>query len=208
MKIFSSPLARRLLGILAVLLWPAYILLTEPTGYALFLLSAILLHETGHIFAFLVLGEPLPTLAGRRLGLLLTPRRPLLSYGREIFICVAGPLFNLLAACALIPALRTGQATDAHFCFFAFHLFTAIFNLLPIDGFDGGRILFAGLSLAFSPVLAQKASSFFSLLFALAFYFAGIYLCFLAGVSVQALAFSFLLLAGEAKRHAPLFTHL
>ena len=207
MSFFFSSRLRRLLGWLALLLWPTYILLSEPIGYALFLLSAILLHETGHIFAFLVLGEPLPSLVGRRLGLLLTPRRPFLSYGREIFICAAGPLFNLLAAAALIPALRGGHATDAHFCFFTFHLFTALFNLLPIEGFDGGRILFAVLSLAFPQALAEKTSVAFSLLFTLVFYFTGIYLCFLARASIQPLAFSLLLLAGEGKRHAPLFTH-
>lgn len=203
---FLSP--RRLFSYLPILLWLCYVLLSEPLGYALFLLSAILLHETGHIFAFLVLGEPLPLLGGRGLGLLLTPKRQLLSYGREIFICVAGPFFNLLAAAALLPALQSEGATEAHFCFFTFHIFTAFFNLLPIRDFDGGRILYAALSLLFPPSFALRASDALSLLFVLAFYFSGIFLCFVTGASLEILAFSFLLLWGEAKRHAPLFAHL
>lgn len=199
--------ARRALALLAPLIWVAYILIAEPIGYALLLLSAILLHETGHLFAFLVLGEPIPALGGRRLGLLLTPKRPICSYGREIFICATGPLFNLLAACTLVPALRTGRAADAHFCFFTFHLLTAFFNLLPIDGFDGGRILLSVLSLLFPLAAAQRIADALSLLSVLLFYFSGIYLCFLAGASVQPLAFSVLLLGEEAKRRAPLFTH-
>lgn len=203
--VFLSP--RRLFSYLPILLWLGYVLLSEPLGYALFLLSAILLHETGHIFAFLVLGEPLPILGGRGLGLLLTPKRQLLSYGREIFVCAAGPFFNLLAAASLLPALQSGGAREAHFCFFAFHIFTAFFNLLPIRGFDGGRILYAALALHFSPSFALRASDAFSLIFVLLFYFLGIYLCFEAEASFEILAFSFLLFGGEAKRHAPLFTH-
>lgn len=200
--------SRRLLPLIPVFLWLGYIFIAEPLGYALFLLATVALHESGHIFAFSVLGLPLPHFRGRRLGLLLTPKNTLLSYPQEVFVCAAGPLFNLLAAAALIPALRTGRANDAHFCFFCFNLLTAALNLLPIRGFDGGRILAALLSSLFGATVAEKISGAVSLVFVLLFYFAGLFLFFVAGVGLQTFFFALLLLAAEWRVRPTLFADL
>lgn len=184
-------------------LWPVagamFILLTEPPAYALFLLAATALHETGHLFAFLACGEPLPRFTGRRFGLLLTPQGEPLSPGRTLLICGAGPLFNLLACLALLPALRGGNAGGAGFCFFALHLYTALFNLLPLSGFDGGRMLAALFTLFFPPEVGRRAYTAVAVAGALFFYFFALFLSFAAGARPYPFLLALFLLWQEAK---------
>ncbi len=193
-------------------LWIAFfvclVLALEPWGYALFLLAATALHETGHLFAFVASGECLPDFTGRRFGLLLTPQGGALSYKKELLIAAAGPAFNLFACLALIPALRTGQAQEANFCFFALNLLTAAFNLLPIAGFDGGRVLSAALHLFLSPRAADQMTGGVSVFFAVVFYFFALFLTTCAGGSAYPLALALFLLWGEAGRHPSLFEDL
>ena len=180
-------------------------LLREELGYLLFLFAAALLHETGHLFAFLVCGERLPAFSARAFGFLMTPRGPSLSYGRELFIAAAGPLFNLLAALSLIPALRAGHSPDASFCFFALNLLTAALNLLPIAGFDGGRVLRCGLFLLFSPRVAEGIADAASALFVTLFYFFALFLFAVAGGGSLSLLLSLFLVIGELRRRPSLF---
>ena len=87
-----------------------------------------------------------------------------------------------------------------------YNLLTALLNLLPIDGFDGGRILYALLAWLAGPRLAAFLSSAASLLCVLFLYFSGIFLFFLANSGPQLLLFSLLLLLAEAKRRPGLFS--
>ena len=175
MAAWGRSAVKRMPALLTVLLSAgalvALLLATEPTGYALFLLAAVTLHETGHLAAFLLCGERLPTFRGRGFGFLMTPQGGLLSYKKELAIAAAGPLFNLAACLCLLPALRAGQAQEATFCFFAINLLTAGFNLLPIGGFDGGRILSALLMLLLPPRAGEAISGGISLSCSLLFYF-------------------------------------
>lgn len=190
-------------------LFPAAVLLLlflrEPTGYALFLVSALLLHEAGHCFAFFLLGEPPPALSGRLGGLLLSPRGGALSYGRELIVALAGPLFNLLAAAALIPAIRGGAGKEASFCFFAINLLSALFNLLPLAGFDGGRVLFCLFAMLLSPRVARVLSEVISGIFLLLFYFCSLFLFLFSDGFGYSFPLSLLLLLCEGRRTGILF---
>lgn len=183
----------------------AFLLAFEPTGYALFLLAAITLHETGHLSAFLLCGERLPSFRGRGFGFLMTPQGKLLSYKKELAIAAAGPLFNLAACLCLLPALRAGRAQDATFCFFALNFLTAAFNLLPIRGFDGGRILSATLLLFLSPRICEAVTGAISLSLALLFYFCALFLSFSLGGGIYPFALSCFLLWGEYRHRPSLF---
>jgi Zn-dependent protease len=195
---------RRMLARVLPYLWPivlvAFILLTEPPAYALFLLAATALHETGHLFAFFACGEPLPRFGGRGFGLLLTPQGGSLFPKHELMICAAGPLFNLAGCLALIPALHAGVASEANFCFFALNLLTALFNLLPLSGFDGGRMLSATLSLTCPPPVARAVCAAVSLGGALFFYFVALFLSFVAGAGIYPFALAAFLVWNEGKR--------
>lgn len=198
-------MAVRLLPYLWPVLWIAFLLLTEPPAYALLMLAATALHETGHLFAFFVCGEPLPAFSGRQFGLLLTPTGGMLSYKKEIIICAAGPLFNLLACLSLLPAIRAGLAVDANFCFFALNLFTALFNLLPLSGFDGGRMLSAALSLSLPAHAAAAVGGAIALAGVLFFYFLSIFLTFVAGAGAYPFLLAGFLLWAEGKRYPALW---
>ncbi len=204
----KNGLLRKVTNHLPPFLFPAasaaLLLAAEPTGYALFLFAAVTLHECGHLAAFLMLGEPLPLFRGREFGLLMTPRTEMLSYGREIAVCAAGPLMNLLTAAALLPSLR-GGGSEASFCFFAINLLTALFNLLPITGFDGGRLLSALLPLLLPPNTAHLFATLFSFSFSLLFYFAALFLFFFGNGSSYPLLLGFFLLATELLRHREVF---
>ena len=196
------------LPFLWVVFFVCLIFAVEPWGYALFLLAATALHETGHLFAFLLCGERLPAFSGRRFGLLLTPQGGALSYKKELLIAAAGPFFNLLACLALIPAMRAGRAAEANFCFFALNLLTAVFNLLPIAGFDGGRVLSAALHLSLPTRVADGITGGVSVVFAVVFYFCTLFLALCAGGSIYPLLLSLFLLVGEARRYPSLFEDL
>lgn len=93
-------------------------------------LFAAILHECGHLFALFIIfpGKRRPRLRLSPLGAVLsTVRFP--SYGSAIACYLAGPAVNLLTA-----AVSAGDLREAS-------LSLAVFNLLPVDGLDGGNAL-------------------------------------------------------------------
>ena len=123
------------------------------------LTSAVLLHESGHLLGFFLTKEPCPTLSAVAAGLLLDPRRPI-SYKREIVILLFGPLCNLLLA---VPLLLFSHSSTV-LTLAAVHLFSALCNLFPLRGNDGGRALHDMLALFLCPDTAERVSSLIFLL--------------------------------------------
>ncbi len=113
------------------------------TGSSLFLatLFAAAVHECGHLLAARLLRIRLRLLELDIPGARIVPAAALPSYRAEGLLSAAGPFASLLLALVLSPfsshpALAARAAT----------LSLALFNLLPITGFDGGRVLHALLS--------------------------------------------------------------
>ena len=104
-------------------------------------LLAAVLHECGHLLAARLMGIQLRLLEVDVLGARLYPRSALPSYGAEAALAAAGPTASLLFALPLI-GLHAPFADALRLATLSF----ALFNLLPIEGFDGGRILSAFLS--------------------------------------------------------------
>lgn len=138
----------RLWDVLCLLLWGAGVFLCEEVPFALTLLCAAVLHECGHIAAFLLLGEPMPALRAGRLGLQLCATRPM-PPRRECLVAFAGPAVNLL--CALVLWALCGAGLP-----FYMHLMTAAGNLAPVGSLDGGRILRTLCEVRFSPRTARS----------------------------------------------------
>ena len=157
--------------LLPALLWALPLLFFSTPAELLLLASAVLLHEGGHLLAFSLLKEPCPTLSAVAAGLLLDPARPI-SYKKEILILLCGPLANLMLALPLLLLYRDGSVLTLG----AVHLFSALCNLFPLRGNDGGRALFDLFSLLLFPDTAERASravfllSFFLLLFVFLFF--------------------------------------
>ena len=101
--------------------------------WGLWCISASILHELGHLAAFLYKGYPPLELHFEYSGIRLIPQKQIYPMRQEIFFLASGSAVNL-------------------FCFFTlwllklpvpafFHLVLGVFNLFPLKGLDGGQIL-------------------------------------------------------------------
>ena len=183
----------KLLSALPVLFLFLFLFYFEGTCASLALLSAVFLHESGHLAAFLILGESIPRLAFRPLGITLTPRR-MLSYGKEAFVAFGGPFLNLVVF--LLSSYAKGEFASA---LSSASLLLAGVHLLPIIPLDGGRISFAlwHSFLGEKGVRIATLISFGSLCTALFFF---LYFLLFYGIGL-APVFSLLLLFHESGMH-------
>ncbi len=141
-----------------ILLW----IVTEPSHTPILTLSAILVHEGGHLIAARLCGIKTGGFAVDSLGARLALTESVPSYKKELLICAAGPLANL---CSLAP-ISIARGNPSVDFFMSVSLALAMLNLLPIKGFDGGHIFHCLLSFYISPSLADfvcMLSSFFCL---------------------------------------------
>ena len=126
------------------------------------LLTAVAVHEAGHLAAARMLSLPVRKLEFDVFGARLFTA-PLPSYSAECILAGAGPLFSLAAGFAFLPLKQPFFATVS-----AFSFSFALLNLLPVSGFDGGRMLAALLAARRGPYFADRAlalASYLSLLF-------------------------------------------
>lgn len=121
----------------AAILW---LLFVERSVWALLSLGAAALHELGHLAAARLLHVPLRGMTVGALGARIALDDGLLSYRDEARIAAAGPAVNLLCA-ATSAALHRCRPDDRLLFFAAASLALAGINLLPLHGFDGGRLL-------------------------------------------------------------------
>lgn len=111
-------------------------------------LLACAMHELGHFVAIACLGGTVTQFRLTAVGGEITLERGL-SYGRELSAAAAGPLTNLLS-CALFGFLPGGAL------FAGIHLVLGAFNLLPLEGLDGGRMVGCALCLTAGPDAAER----------------------------------------------------
>lgn len=136
-----------------MLLWLSVLFYLRPKLVLPFL-GAALFHELGHFLALcLMKKKPL------RLSLTFTGaamETPALSYRQTICAAGAGPAFSLLLGLLfpLTPVLS------------AYSLLLGLFNLLPIPGLDGGRMLESFLYLHLSEAAARTCAAWAGLIFA------------------------------------------
>ena len=102
---------------------------------------AALFHECGHLLAANVLKIRIRMLEIDLMGAKIYLAGSVPSYRAELALAGAGPLFSLLLA---IPA--TALRSPFGEALLTATLSFALFNLLPISGFDGGRMLHAALA--------------------------------------------------------------
>ena len=123
---------------------------------------AALFHDLGHLLAAKALRIPLRLLELDLFGARLYPLKEIPDYRAEGLLAAAGPLASLLLWGLAVPV--TGAFGS---CLRLSTLSLALFNLMPISGFDGGRVLFSLLATATNEHTAQRVleiSSYLSLL--------------------------------------------
>lgn len=101
--------------------------------WGLWCIGASILHELGHLAAFLCRGYPPLELHFEYSGIRLVPQKHFHPMGQEIFFLASGSAVNLF--CFLL--LWLFQLPIPAF----FHLVLGVFNLFPLKGLDGGQIL-------------------------------------------------------------------
>ena len=122
-------------------------------GDFLFLASvlAAAVHECGHLLAARLLGIRLRLLELDLMGAKLFPAKAIPSYRSEFLLAACGPLFSLLLALPIggssLPFFKAMHTATLSF---------ALFNLLPIRGFDGGRMLAAPITAKWGAAAADR----------------------------------------------------
>lgn len=131
-------------------------------------LAAVLLHECAHARVAKKLGYALNMVKLMPYGAALCGDNDIRPK-HEMVIAVAGPLFNL--AIATLFAALWWLAPQSYIFTYAFcmcNLYIALFNLLPVYPLDGGRVLFAALTLKLKRARAYKIMRIISALFGIA----------------------------------------
>lgn len=139
------------------LLFPALVtvlLLRQPDGLAISCLLASLIHEGGHLVAMVAVGVPPHRCTIGAFGVRLDLDNSLVGYGKNLWICLAGPLANGVAAVLLFLWRNTEVAVV--------HLVLAGLNLLPAASLDGGELLRCCAGLMGLGALADTALRFVS----------------------------------------------
>lgn len=169
-----------------VLMAGALILTHSYISLAALLAAAI--HELGHIFAAKICSIPLYEMRLGIFGAALTTDASLYSYKKEIALAAAGPLANFASSALLYPIFKSSEGFGA--LFLAASLFLGILNLLPVESFDGGRILNCILCEKFSPRLASAVCGALSFITVISLWMLSVYLLLRASSSLSLFVFS------------------
>lgn len=142
-KLFVFLFFRKLFKFLPSLFWIFLIFAFDTPSIAITTLICAVIHEAGHIIALYVLkksGRISSSLTGLRIS-----DFGVLRYGEELTVAAAGPAVNLLFFLFSLPFSNLANGYIG--IFGVINLLTAISNLLPIESYDGSRILRCLLSI-------------------------------------------------------------
>lgn len=178
------------IGILPALIFCLMTVL-EPAGVVFPSLAGAVLHESGHMLAAVLLGIPLRSLDIGTFGASLRVRGSLISYPKEFLLCAAGPAMNFIsAAAAVIFSEYRGYYTECGEFFIAVSVMLGLLNLIPAEGFDGGRMLAVVTSALFGPRVSARfltVTTFSSIVF---LWMLSVYLLIRYGTSLSLFVFT------------------
>lgn len=150
----------------------AVFLMVDKSGLILFVIIAVAAHELAHVVAMLALGVQVQRLRFAPFGLRLERRGgSIVGFGREICISLAGSLVNMILGqiCFMMPPSRGSLLLGAA------NMALGLFNLLPVQGLDGGRVVEEVLDYCFGQ-RGRKAAGTVSVLFTVVLYLLTLYL--------------------------------
>lgn len=144
-----------------LLLW-AILYYLDDQGVVLWAILAAVLHELGHYAAIQAFGGRIALIRLTCTGaeMVLAARRPLSKAG-QLCAALAGPAVNLiLAALSARAAVVWGETA---YLFAGLNLALAIFNLLPVEQLDGGRVFHIIMTLLLPEYWALRMTRMLSL---------------------------------------------
>lgn len=204
------------IGIGGVLMLCAMMLSERVELFAVFLTAAVV-HELGHLIAAKAMRIGVKEIRLDTFGARICVEERLLSYKKELWLALSGPVANLTTALMSVIVLpndgeklifeierfassgewHTGGAVG----FFALSsLIQAAINLLPIKSFDGGRALQCLLSLFVSETAAERIIEISSAISVGVLWMMALYLMLKTSSGLELYAFSvgiFFMLAGK-----------
>ena len=122
--------------ILPYVFWGLLIFSFDKPHFAILTLISSAIHECGHLFAAAAVRSG-AGLEGKLYGMRIRISEGTMSYTGELIILSAGPLANLVAFLVSLPSV-----THPYIAEFAFiNILSAISNLLPVESYDGYRII-------------------------------------------------------------------
>lgn len=160
-------------------------IVTEPSRVPILTLAAILLHECGHLLAARLCHVKANGFFVDSLGARLTLSGTTLSYPAELIISAAGPFANLFS----LPLSLFLKGDNAAF-FVSVSLALALLNLMPIKGFDGGRIFYCLTALFTDSTRAERLCVFLSFFSLFVLWCVSVYLMLKAGADLSLFLFS------------------
>ena len=159
-------------SVLPIIFWLSLIFGFDTPYIAILTVICALCHELGHCIAISIASDRKSSLRGHASGFRIK-RCERLSYGKEIFILLAGPGVNILVYIITLPFRG---AFDGYIRIFGtLNLVTGISNLLPVEGYDG----YGALNELFAytgRISMQKALDLFSFVFSVCVTFVSLYL--------------------------------
>ena len=178
------------IGILPVLIF-CIMSIFQPAGIFLPSLAGVALHESGHMLAAVLLGIPLRSLDIGAFGASLKVRGSLISYPKEFLLCAAGPSMNFISAiAAVIYSDHRGYYSDCGEWFIAVSIMLGLLNLIPAEGFDGGRMLSVVVTSLFGPRAAARLISVTTFTSILLLWMVSVYLLIRYGTSLSLFVFT------------------
>lgn len=110
---------------------------------------AALCHEIGHLAALYLSGAAIEEIALTWLGAEIRADTRYLPYWKDILCTLAGPLVNIFLAFVF------GRVSEDYLLAGA-NLLQGLFNLLPLPGLDGSRVMHLLISWCFDPNAADR----------------------------------------------------
>ncbi|MBE6576751.1 MAG: hypothetical protein E7653_01270 [Ruminococcaceae bacterium] len=155
------------------------------------LIVAITVHEAGHVVMAYLCKIKMAAFKLDIFGAALSPDSLTYSYTSEMILCIGGPLFNFLTVILLYRIPSCVFADNLTQCSIAL----GSINLLPIQGFDGGRIFSALLSCFLTQKSVFVTTKVVSFLFVFLLWVLSIYILLRYGASLSTFIFSLSLFA-------------
>ena len=135
----------------------AAMLTIDRSGTASLALAAIGIHESGHIIAMYALGQR-PKEINLKLGALSIKKDASMSFGGEMAIMSAGVACNILVAAICFFLLFCVSQSYSLLLLCLVNFATALINIMPVRGLDGGTLLYLLTSHRFGNKAAEMVT--------------------------------------------------
>ena len=160
---------------------------TTPLKQLSICFAAAAVHELGHILAAKLLSINLSHMKLDVLGAKLGISGMLCSYPAMVALCFAGPFVNLLCFAISFPFFEFSDLLQE---FGHASLSLGLLNLIPVQGFDGGRIVNGILSIFLPVTVVEHLCSILGFFSLFCMWMISVWLILRAGTSLTFFVFS------------------